>query len=254
MKHIITCAAAGIFLLSGTVLKAQLKVGSDGLFIQSGTVLYADGLTLVPSTDWGLNNTAILKDPAVVIWPKFNSIQRIHRFSRPVTFQGELAMSYLETELNGNEAKNLVLAHTKTSTSNNYKDFELIKESVINTNERYIGQLFSKAINLSDVTAVSMESSAVAPYSEIETMNMITPNGDGVNDVWLVKNIHLYPNNELRIFDREGRIVFKMIGYDNSWNGQYNGNPLPEDTYYYILSFDSGKAKKTGFVSIVKEK
>jgi hypothetical protein len=32
-----------------------------------------------------------------------------------------------------------------------------------------------------------------------------------------------------------------------------NGNPLPEGTYYYILSIDSGKSKKSGFVSIVKE-
>lgn len=253
MKKFIISVASGIFLFSGMSLKAQLKVGSDGMYIQGGTVFYSEGLTLVPAKDWGLNNTSILKDAAVVIWPKFNSVQRIHRFSRPVTFQGELAMNYLDIELNGNEAKNLVLAHTKTN-SNNFKDFELIKESVINTNERYVGQLFSKPIDLSDITAVSMESSAAAPYSEIIANNMITPNGDGVNDVWIVKNIHLYPNNEVRIFDREGRVVFKKNGYDNTWDGQYNGNPLPEDTYYYILSFDSDKGRKTGFVSIVRDK
>jgi gliding motility-associated-like protein len=98
-----------------------------------------------------------------------------------------------------------------------------------------------------------MESSLTTPYIELEANNMITPNGDGINDTWIVKNIHSYPNNELNIFDRDGRVVFTMIGYDNLWNGQFNGKPLSEGTYYYILYIDSGKAKKTGFISIVKQ-
>lgn len=252
MKKIITSVSLSVFLLYATALKAQLKAGSEGIYIQGGTVFYTDGLTLVPSTDWGMNNTAVTKEASVVIWPKNNSIQRIYRFSRPVTFKGELSLNYLDIELNGNEGKNLLLAHSKT-TSNNFKDFELM-ESVSNASERYVGQLFSKSINLSDITAVSMESSEANSYAEIETNNMITPNGDGVNDVWIVKNILKYPNNEVRIFDREGRVVFNMNGYDNTWDGRFNGNPLPEDTYYYILYFDSGKFKKTGFISIVREK
>eukprot|EP01133_Synstelium_polycarpum_P017550 gene17550-20942_t len=237
--------------MSGLRLSAQLKVGSEGMLIQDGTVFFSEGLTLVPSGSLALNNLSLVRNSTVVIWPKFNSIQRMHRFSKPVAFKGELSMNYLEEELNGNEAKKLSLAYAKV-TSTNYKDFQTVKESVVDPKARYIGQLFTEAINLSDLTAVNLEP-ATDPYKEIEANNMITPNGDGVNDTWVVKNIHLFPNNELRIFDREGRIVFMMFGYDNSWNGQFNGNPLPEDTYYYILTFDSGRSKKTGFISIVRD-
>jgi len=252
MKLLIASLSIGLSLLSSQALKAQLSVGSEGLFIQNETVFSTDGLTLVPSKDWGLNNLIVVMHPSVVIWPRFNSIQRMYRFSRPVTFQGELALSFQDIELNGNEAKDLVLAYSKT-TSNNYKDFMLEKESVSNPTERFVGQLFTKPIVFADLNAVSMVSTSAIMYKDIEANNMVTPNGDGVNDVWIVKNILQYPNNELKIFDREGRVVFHKIGYDNTWDGQFNGNPLPEDTYYYILYFDSGKSKKTGFITIVKE-
>lgn len=252
MKNIIASLSIGFSLFAAGELQAQLKVGSEGLFIQNETVFSTDGLTLVPSNNWAVNNLTINKQLAVVIWPKYNSIQRMYRLSRPVEFIGELALSYDNIELNGNEAKNLVLAYSKTS-SVNAKDFILEKESVANPDGRYVGQLFTKSLLFSDLTAVSMEPVAAVPYQDLIANNMITPNGDGINDTWVVKNILLYPNNELKIFDREGRVVFNMIGYDNSWNGMFNGNLLPEDTYYYILYFDSGKGKKTGFISIVKE-
>lgn len=253
MKKIITSLFLAFLLFGTTCLQAQLRINSDALFIQSGTVFSTDGLTLVPASNWVLNNLSVNKQQTVVIFPKFNSIQRMYRFSRPAVFQGELAMNYEDIELNGNEAKDLLLAYSKT-TSSTAKDFMTVKESVVNPEQRFIGQLFSNAITFADLTAVSQESSVVSPYVDLIANNMITPNGDGVNDTWVVKNIKLYPNNELKIFDREGRVVFSVFGYDNSWDGMFNGNPLKEDTYYYILTIDSGKSRKTGFISIVKEK
>lgn len=250
---IIASLALGFLLLLNAELKAQLKVNSEGLFIQNGTVFSTDGLTLVPTNDWFINNVTVSKQPNVVIFPKFNSIQRMYRFSRALSFEGELALNYEDVELNGNEGKNLVLTYSPV-TSNVAKDFIQVTESVVNPDQRYIGQLFAKAILLSDLTAVSMAASVAKPYADLEANNMITPNGDGKNDTWIVKNIQLYPNNELKIVDREGRVVFTMFGYDNSWDGMFNGIPLQEDTYYYILTIDSGKSKKTGFISIVRDK
>ncbi|MFV8327957.1 gliding motility-associated C-terminal domain-containing protein [Flavobacterium sp. ZS1P14] len=252
MKKIITSIFMGISLLLCPSLRAQLAIESEGVFIKKETLFYTEGMTLVPSNDLKINNLGITLHTAAVIWPKFSSIQRMYRFSRPMTFTGEVGFNYKEIELNGNEEKNLVLAYTK-ATSNNYKDFNLMEGTIVNPSKAYISKLFGTAVNFSDVTAVTMESSLISSYTELEANNLITPNGDGINDFWIVKNMQLYPNNELNILDRDGRVVFTMNGYDNSWNGMSNGNPLPEGTYYYMLSIDSGKAKKTGFVSIVKE-
>jgi gliding motility-associated-like protein len=251
MKKLAISLFTTLLVFSVTAIKAQLRVGTEGIFLQKETVFFSEGLTLVPAADWSFKNLTVTKDYSVVIWPKYNSILRKYRFSSPVTFQGELAMNYTDLELNGNEAKDLVLAYSKLS-SNNHQDFTLVKESVADPNSRSVGQLLTSPIMLSDLTAVSDESTSEA-YRELEVNNMITPNGDGVNDTWVVKNINLYSNNEVKIFDREGRLVFAMNSYDNSWDGKFNGNPLPEDTYYYILSFDSGKMIKKGFITIVKK-
>ena len=90
-------------------------------------------------------------------------------------------------------------------------------------------------------------------YKTLLANNIITPNGDGVNDVWIVQNIDLYPNNEVVIFDRAGRVVFKQFDYKNTWDGTFNGVALPEDTYYFALYINSGKGKLTGFISIVRD-
>jgi len=88
---------------------------------------------------------------------------------------------------------------------------------------------------------------------KIKATNLLTPNGDGVNDTWVVENIDLYPNNTVKIFDRSGRMLYSKKGYDNSWAGMLNGNPLAEGTYYYIIDFGAGKLTQKGFITIIRE-
>jgi len=82
--------------------------------------------------------------------------------------------------------------------------------------------------------------------------NAITPNGDGKNDAWVVANITSYPNNQVRIFDRAGRLLFVESNYQNGWDGTVNGVPLKEDTYYFIITFGPGVKPKKGFISIIR--
>jgi gliding motility-associated-like protein len=83
--------------------------------------------------------------------------------------------------------------------------------------------------------------------------NILTPNGDGENDKWVVDNLSIYPNNQVMIFDRSSRAIYRKTGYANDWDGYINGSPLPADTYYYILTLDSSgkKVSKKGFITIV---
>ncbi len=84
--------------------------------------------------------------------------------------------------------------------------------------------------------------------------NLITANGDGFNDTWFIENINFYPQNKVVIYNRNGMEVFQMEGYNNSWNGTYNGSQLPDGTYYYVLEFtDTGEVLK-GAVTVISEK
>jgi gliding motility-associated-like protein len=86
---------------------------------------------------------------------------------------------------------------------------------------------------------------------KVDATNVLTPNGDGKNDKWVIRNIDSYPDNELKIFDRSGRLVFSQRNYNNTWDGKVNGQPLAEGTYYYWLTISGGAKTAKGFITII---
>jgi gliding motility-associated-like protein len=74
--------------------------------------------------------------------------------------------------------------------------------------------------------------------------NVITPNGDGLNDKWIIDCIENFPDNKVAIFNRWGDSVNSFKNYDNVsqvWKGTTtDGNPLPDGTYYYVLTIKNG--------------
>ncbi|PWS31874.1 gliding motility-associated C-terminal domain-containing protein [Pedobacter paludis] len=91
------------------------------------------------------------------------------------------------------------------------------------------------------------------PTDLVIVNNILTPNGDGKNDFFVVKGLEKYTNNKVSIFDRGGRLLFKTDNYQNNWDGYYNGKPLAEDTYYYIIYLEGAGVAK-GFISILFKK
>lgn len=88
---------------------------------------------------------------------------------------------------------------------------------------------------------------------KLEASNVLTPNGDGYNDKFIIKNIDYYPNNTLRIFDKAGRILYTKQVYTNDWDGTVNGSPLAEGTYYYIIDLGTGIGTFKGFINIIRD-
>ena len=87
----------------------------------------------------------------------------------------------------------------------------------------------------------------------IEAVNILTPNGDGKNDRWVIWNIGTFPDNEVRVFDRAGRLVFYKKNYSNDWDGTYNGSPLPEGAYIYVIDPGRGIEKAKGVLTILRK-
>jgi gliding motility-associated-like protein len=83
--------------------------------------------------------------------------------------------------------------------------------------------------------------------------NLLTPNGDGVNDTWTIQYLDQYPENEVSVFNRNGERVFYTKNYQNNWNGKTSNQEVLEDTYYYIIKLSkSGKVGfKKGYLSII---
>jgi len=83
--------------------------------------------------------------------------------------------------------------------------------------------------------------------------NAISPNGDGINDVWNIDLIDLYPDAEIKIFNRWGELVWASEkGYPQPWNGRSKGRELPVDSYHYIIDLNNGRKVILGHVTIVR--
>jgi gliding motility-associated-like protein len=87
---------------------------------------------------------------------------------------------------------------------------------------------------------------------ELVIANLVTPNNDTKNDTWIVQNIEYYPNTSVMVVNREGQIVYESSDYDNSWDGTFEGKPLPDATYYYILQFEKTAESYKGSVTLLR--
>jgi gliding motility-associated-like protein len=84
---------------------------------------------------------------------------------------------------------------------------------------------------------------------EIVVFNGITPNNDGVNDVLIIEGLMKYPDHKLSIFNRWGSRVLLAAPYNNDWAGKWEGNDLPDGTYFYMLEDGEGNTY-TGYIQI----
>ncbi|MFO7756749.1 MAG: gliding motility-associated C-terminal domain-containing protein, partial [Bacteroidales bacterium] len=83
--------------------------------------------------------------------------------------------------------------------------------------------------------------------------NAISPNGDNINDVWNIDLIELYPEAEIRIFNRWGELIWvSEKGYPEPWDGTSNGRRLPIDTYHYIINLHDGTKPAIGDITILR--
>ena len=84
-----------------------------------------------------------------------------------------------------------------------------------------------------------------------------SPNGDGVNDGWVIEGITAYPNSLVQVFNRSGKQVFKKKGYQNDWDGISNqinnngaGSRLPVGPYLFIIDLGDGSQPTRGWLYI----
>jgi gliding motility-associated-like protein len=95
---------------------------------------------------------------------------------------------------------------------------------------------------------------SVAPYC-VNPKEAFSPNGDGINDVWLVTTGSCLQKAKVEVFNRYGGKVYHHEDYKNNWNGTYNGKPLADGTYYYLISYQliNGKmVQAKGNVTILR--
>jgi gliding motility-associated-like protein len=93
------------------------------------------------------------------------------------------------------------------------------------------------------------------PLIDVVAPQFLSPNGDNLNDIWLLQNTAQYPELEVKIFNRWGSLVYEAQPYLNDWNGwSEKGSPegpLPAATYfYYIDTHKKSQEPLKGYIEI----
>jgi gliding motility-associated-like protein len=73
------------------------------------------------------------------------------------------------------------------------------------------------------------------PIPPLDVKNVITRNGDGFNDQWIIQGAEAFPNIAVKVYNIYGNLVFESDDYQNDWGGEFNDKSLPNGTYLYIV-------------------
>ncbi|MBC7949460.1 MAG: PKD domain-containing protein [Chitinophagaceae bacterium] len=81
--------------------------------------------------------------------------------------------------------------------------------------------------------------------------NIFSPNGDNINDKWVIEHLDSYPGCVIQLYNRYGQLIQRFVNY-TPWDGRINGKDAPIGTYYYIIDPKNGRKPMTGFVDIIR--
>ena len=97
-------------------------------------------------------------------------------------------------------------------------------------------------------------------YQVVEVPNVVTPNGDGINDKWEIPSVYLTPKVKVTIYSQEGKEVLSTNNYQNNWPDEHTFNDLGKRALIYIYTLkgeitENGETRsvdKKGTITILK--
>lgn len=164
-------------------------------------------------------------------------VERTHNFNNANNLM-KTTKEELIVEYSINDEQNIVIQNNNFSIKKLNSNQTVTPEIIIN--------------NKKEDDTLKYSEKAPLPIQEIlifKASNVITPNGDGINDFFVIKNIDKFLQNSLIIFDNKGRIVYRCKGYKNN----FDAVNIPIGTYFYKFEYNNlgKKERQTGSITIM---
>lgn len=265
------CPANDVFFIDiGVDLTASplVQYGCEGIFPSSTTSVVLDNPALLPDVLFyleDLNST----DPALTeeemidladtqsVWGDLPASEyRAHIFhqngcSITVDIGEVLAYEPLTLSMPEKTAPNEITI----TASGGYGDYEYFfqGESQGADNVYVSNQDMNVTIEVRDSMGCVVTASVPFDFTGmLEIPNFFTPDGDNNNDVWFPRNREFFPDIEVKIYDRYGRVV-AILNQIESWDGTYEGNELPTGDYWYVVNQnDDRKTRYVGHFTLYR--
>jgi gliding motility-associated-like protein/uncharacterized repeat protein (TIGR01451 family) len=128
----------------------------------------------------------------------------------------------------------------------------------VNTTGDYLNTVSIIESTPTDADTSNNTAEALVTPSCLKIYNIVTPNGDGMNDYLVISCVE---GADIEIFDRYGSIIYKKKNYNNDWNGVANqtgkligkGQKLPNGTYFFVLKFNDGSTENIkSYIQIIR--
>jgi len=98
---------------------------------------------------------------------------------------------------------------------------------------------------------IATDSVLVKVYQQLYIPNAFSPNGDGINDTWYIETLRAYPGADVKVYSREGQVLFDNHGREIWWDGTFRGNPPVAGAYVYVIDLGNNLPLIKGVVYIV---
>jgi len=155
----------------------------------------------------------------------------------PVTFEvdnnGSSLAEYIVTVLEGEpEYMYAMLRNIQDDVSPEVSDSDFVSGNIFTVSGAGFYTFYVK-----DARGCIVEE--ILEVKDIEIPNFFTPNDDTFNDTWYPRNIDLYPDISVMIFDRYQRLLVSFNGNTSSWDGTYDNKDLPSGDYWYVVQLNN---------------
>lgn len=146
----------------------------------------------------------------------------------------------------GNASSFALYANENNLTPMEVNTSGVFKVDVGGNKSYYVTQL------IGDCESNKVEVKITVGLSGLTIPNTITPNNDGINDVWNLSGIENYPKALVQVFNRAGNKVYESYGYASPFDGTRNGTQLPIGVYYYMIKLDTKCELITGTLTLIR--
>ncbi|MDP4210649.1 MAG: Ig-like domain-containing protein, partial [Bacteroidota bacterium] len=264
--------ANGKLLLSGYEVKVNDEIAVSDLA----------NLTFVPTHNWvgstsfgwnGNDGTVYANSPAsvnITITGQPNNAPVIMSVAKEVVQDNTLGLSGNDFRAAYSDADNDALVNVKITTLPVHgvlrlNGIDIVAGQVIATSDldnlQYVPEAgftgndsFTWTASDGKDYATEATFSIIVKAGKVFVPEGFSPNGDGINDFFIVKNADKYIVS-LKIFNRWGNLVYESKHYQNDWNGVSNvglavRTDLPDGTYYYVIDLKNGDKPTAGFITI----
>lgn len=151
--------------------------------------------------------------------------------------RSEPAIATARVEYSFNDVVNIVVTTTGNGNYNYQLDQFAVQESPVFEN-------VSAGIHTIRILDLNGCDDAFLEVVVLKYPKFFTPNGDSRNDLWHIKGIVGQPYSKIYIFDRFGKLLKELYPNGDGWDGNYNGNPMPADDYWFTVDYTENGQKK----------